>query len=117
MEKLPKGIRGIHDGREIRPSLSFSDIIPIQLNLFRSVSVLEGGFLILWRVFEVLERGDWIRSSYLRGAILRGSIRMVGKFGGRGYTGCLEGFCSAQFVSFVEFHLLKYNLNTSARIN
>lgn len=76
-----------------------------------------GGFLILWRVFEILERGDWIRSSYLRGAILRGSIRMVGKFGGRGYTGCLEGFCSAQFVSFVEFHLLKYNLNTSARIN
>lgn len=70
-----------------------------------------GGFLILWRVFEILERGDWIRSSYLRGAILRGSIRMVGKFGDRGYTGCLEGFCSGQFVSFVEFHLLERRWN------
>lgn len=41
---------------------------------------------------------------------------MVGKFGGRGYTGCLEGFCSAQFVSFVGMQV-EYNLNTSARIN
>lgn len=40
LEKLPKGIHGIHGGREIL-SLSLPDIIPIQLNLFRSVSVLE----------------------------------------------------------------------------
>lgn len=26
---------------------------------------------LLWRVFEVWERRDWIRSSYLRGAILQ----------------------------------------------
>lgn len=36
---------------------------------------------------------------------------MVGKFGGRGYTGCLEGFCSGQFVSFMEFHLLERRWN------
>lgn len=57
--------------------------------------------MILRRVFEVLEKGDWIRSSYLRGAILRGSIRMVGSLVVEVIPGVLKVFVPV----YDSFHL------------
>lgn len=61
--------------------------------------------MILRRVFEVLEKGDWIRSSYLRGAILR-SIRMVGSLVVEAIPGVFKVFVPV-YDSFHLWNLLE----------